>query len=255
MRYITAGLIELSELLLDEKKAEEYLLKVGILKTFTKCKMCGSNRITKISRGKHRCNSCLSEWSNKKGSVLYNNNLSYSKFIGIVKLFTLELTAEDASVNMDANLKTTKGIFHKLRLAVTEISETELDLIDGTLKGESPEFLITSDEDYVNVRFTKVGERSPNLFRLIRTRTPSKETSYSFKFSQITSRNIKEKIEQFPKSLNYFWRYARERLLSYRGTKLKYLYLYLKEIEFRYNNRHKNLFDKIVAKIACFPTW
>ncbi len=249
------NLLELSELLLDEKKAEEYLLKVGILKTFTTCEKCGSNRITKISRGRHRCNGCLSEWSNKKGSLLHGQSLSASKLLGLIKMFSLELTAKDASINMDVNLKTAKGIFHKLRLSVTEISESELELIDETLKGESPEFLIASDEDNINVRFTKVGERSPNLFRLIRTRTPSKETSYSFKFSQITSRNIKEKMEQFPKSLNYFWRYARERLLSYRGTELKYLYLYLKEIEFRYNNRHKNLFDKIVAKIACFPTW
>ena len=87
--FIGKNLLELSELLLDEKKAEEYLLKVGILKTFTECEKCGSNRITKISRGRHRCSNCESEWSMKKGSVLYNNKLSYSKFIGIVKLFEL----------------------------------------------------------------------------------------------------------------------------------------------------------------------
>jgi len=32
----TMNLIELSALMQDEKKREEYLLKVGILKTFTK---------------------------------------------------------------------------------------------------------------------------------------------------------------------------------------------------------------------------
>lgn len=34
-----------------------------------------------------------------------------------------------------------------------------------------------------------------------------------------------------------FWGYAKERLLKYHGVSRRYLYLYIKEIEFRYNNR------------------
>jgi len=55
-----------------------------------------------------------------------------------------------------------------------------------------------------------------------------------------------------PIELSYFWRFAKEKLQSYRGTKTKYLYLYLKEIEFRYNNRDENIFELIIAKLACF---
>lgn len=35
-----------------------------------------------------------------------------------------------------------------------------------------------------------------------------------------------------------FWGYAKERLLKYHGVSRKYLHLYIKEIEFRYNNRN-----------------
>ena len=49
---VQMNLIELSELLLDEKKAEQYLLEVGILKTFTHCEKCGSKKFGRIRRGK-----------------------------------------------------------------------------------------------------------------------------------------------------------------------------------------------------------
>ena len=43
------NLIELSALMQDEKKCEEYLLKVGILKTFTECPKCKALRIGRVS--------------------------------------------------------------------------------------------------------------------------------------------------------------------------------------------------------------
>ena len=95
-------------------------------------------------------------------------------------------------------------------------------------------------------------EASQDLFKLKRTRNPSKEASYSFHYSRLKPKDIELKLHDFPIEQNHFWRYAKKRLMFYRGTKLNYLYLYLKEIEFRYNNKDENLFEKIVAKIACF---
>ncbi len=45
------NLIELSRLLLDEKKAEQYLLEIGILKNFYNCDKCGSEKFGRIRRG------------------------------------------------------------------------------------------------------------------------------------------------------------------------------------------------------------
>lgn len=249
------NLLELSELLLDEKKAEEYLLKVGILKTFTSCEKCGSNRITKISRGRHRCNSCLSEWNKRAGSILHGQSLSASKFLGLVKMFELELTAKDGSINMGVNLKTTKGVYHKIRLAVTETNNSDFDTFDKILKGENQEFLISIENGKVSIRVSDTHCQNGNLFSLVRTRTPSREASYSFKFSKMTSRNIERKLKCFPIGLNYFWRFARKRLLNYRGTNLKYLYLYLLEAVCRYNNREVDYYEIIVTKIASFEGW
>jgi transposase len=46
--------------------------------------------------------------------------------------------------------------------------------------------------------------------------------------------------------LEGFWSFAKERLLKYHGVSQKYFYLYLKEMEFRYNYRKQNLMDLLI---------
>jgi transposase len=46
-----------------------------------------------------------------------------------------------------------------------------------------------------------------------------------------------------------FWSYAKGRLLKFHGLSPKTFKYYLKKLEFRYNNRNENLFDKIVEAV------
>jgi transposase len=50
--------------------------------------------------------------------------------------------------------------------------------------------------------------------------------------------------------LEGFWSYAKERIIKFHGVSKEKFPLYLKEMEFRYNNRHHNLFDLIVQKLC-----
>ncbi len=43
-----------------------------------------------------------------------------------------------------------------------------------------------------------------------------------------------------------FWSYAKERLLKYHGLSAQWFPLYLKELEFRYNHRKEDLFEKLL---------
>ncbi|MGA9840752.1 MAG: transposase, partial [Nitrososphaeraceae archaeon] len=45
-----------------------------------------------------------------------------------------------------------------------------------------------------------------------------------------------------------FWSYAKTWLYHYRGVPKQYFYLYLKEIEFRFNHRNEDIF-RLLAKI------
>jgi len=47
-----------------------------------------------------------------------------------------------------------------------------------------------------------------------------------------------------------FWSYAKERLIKFHGISKEKFPLYLKEMEFRYNNRDKSIFN-LIAQNLC----
>ncbi len=245
------NLIELSELLLDEKKAEEYLLKVGILKTFTECGKCGGTRVNKISRGRYMCRGCKSEWPYRKHSILHGQSLSASKLLGLIKMYEIELTAMSAEKELGINERTAQRVFEMIRNAI--IGENAI-ASEKVIRDLTPNFAISIVDGVVDISID-TGNTFTNLFKLKRTRVPSKETSYNFHYTNVKPNEIEKCLNQLPLEQNYFWRFAKIRLLSYRGTKMGYLFNYLKEIEFRYNNRNEKLFDKIVDKIVCYKGW
>ena len=50
--------------------------------------------------------------------------------------------------------------------------------------------------------------------------------------------------------LEGFWSWAKERLIKHHGISKNHFPLYLKELEFRYNHRHQDIFE-LVAKYLC----
>jgi transposase len=52
--------------------------------------------------------------------------------------------------------------------------------------------------------------------------------------------------------LEGFWSYAKERLMKYHGVSKEKFPLYLKELEYRYNNRNNNLFILLTQLLAEF---
>ena len=50
--------------------------------------------------------------------------------------------------------------------------------------------------------------------------------------------------------LEGFWSYAKERLAKFHGVSKEKFPLYLKEMEFRYNNRDKNIFNLVVQNLC-----
>ena len=52
--------------------------------------------------------------------------------------------------------------------------------------------------------------------------------------------------------LEGFWSYAKERLIKFHGISRAKFPLYIKEMEFRYNNRHKNIFNLMAEYLTNF---
>jgi len=245
------NLIELSELLLDEKKAEQFLLDVGILKSFTACEKCASSKLGRIRRGRYKCYGCKAEWSVRKNSMLFSHQISYSNFIGLLKCFEIDLAANQTAKELGIEKTGVQRIYNLIRESI--IGDYVIPNGDLILKQESPTFSVEIVNGIAEIKLD-TDSTNKNLFRLKRSRVPNKETTFQFHYSRINSKDIRNRIDQFPIEHKYFWRYANIKMQSFRGTKLKYLYLYLKEIEFRYNNQI-NLFDRIVEKTAKFEGW
>ncbi|MFZ1291899.1 MAG: hypothetical protein WAR79_17510 [Melioribacteraceae bacterium] len=244
-------LIELSELLQNESKAEQYLLKVGILKSFTHCGNCGSAKLGRIRREKYKCYSCKSEWSIRKGSMLYSHQIRFTKFLGVLKCFEIELDAKKTALEFELDKSGVQRIFNLIREAIADnISPDNQRLI---FEKKSLSFSIKTTNEKVEICFNNNLDVA-ELFSMKRYPTLNKEIIYKFSCEDIKSKVIKRNINNFPTVQKNFWNYANTKLQKFRGTCLKYLYLYLKEIEFRYNNP-LDLFNKMIEKIVNFKGW
>ena len=55
--------------------------------------------------------------------------------------------------------------------------------------------------------------------------------------------------------LEGFWAYAKERLIKHHGVSKERFPLHLKEMEFRYNHRHQDLFPLVVQQLTQCKTF
>jgi transposase len=74
--------------------------------------------------------------------------------------------------------------------------------------------------------------------------------SYGFRHMRIDhgKRFVNGKV--YINGIEGFWSFAKERLMKYHGVNPKKFPLYLKELEFRYNHRHHDLYDDLVKCIS-----
>ena len=93
------------------------------------------------------------------------------------------------------------------------------------------------------------------MFSLDRKRISESSAIYDVTINVVKTTRVNE-IFDLPPSFQKFIRYAKERILKFRGADKQYLQLYLKEIEFRYNNWRVNVFNRLGIVISKnFQVW
>jgi transposase-like protein len=192
----------------------------------------------------------LSEWSNRAGSILHGQSLTASKLIGIIKLFSMDILSSKTAMELNINQTKVQRMFEVLRKII--VGKKSVDIDDSLLKKHSPTFSLSITDDIVSIGVAVSIKSEKDLFVLKRTRVPNREVAFIFQHSKVNSKEIRRKLDNMPVKQNHFWRYANQRLQFFRGTKAKHLFQHLKEIEFKYNNRNENIFEKLVTKIARF---
>jgi len=234
-----------------------------------KCVFCGSFNVYKTRRGYVKCGrkACGKQKSLKR----------LRKEIGIITGFYQQQPAYRVASNLGMDYQTVTRVYHRLREAIYHVAELEA----GKLKGE-----IEFDEAYFGGRrkgkrgrgaagksivfgllerngqvYTKVVERvtADELMVHIREHTRKGSVYYTDTFRSYNSlrRWGKHHRLNHGKAFAYrgknhingiegFWSYAKHILYNYRGVSKYHFPMYLKEVEYRYNHRHENLFKRFL---------
>ena len=241
------------------------------------CPFCKSQEFYFMSSGRLRCSSCKRDYNPFTDTYFSRLRISCVSWLLLIKLFELEVSARKSSIQLGLSYPTTLKGFDILRSVILR----ELSRSDDVLRGE-----IEADESYFGGKrkgkrgrgaggktivfgiLERGGKVAVNIIKDVSAETLIKETvtkvrrgsivytdkwkGYdSLMFCGYRHLNIDHgfKFKQGKVCINGvegFWSFAKERLIKHHGiSKNKFLF-YIKEMEWRYNNRSKNLFDLLV---------
>jgi transposase-like protein len=237
------NLIELSKYLQDEQAAEDYLYEKEILKRFTVCPHCGSDKLGHISRGRIKCYKCKKEWHKRKNSILEGRHISSSVFIGIIKLYSDGIGVTKIGTELKLDKKTILEIVPLLRTYI--IDQVVLD----QLKEVSEFNIILDSSNKINVQFPTINERTEEdkiaaVVKIKKIRLPDK--SFSFEINLVWN-DIGMAVEW--NTIHRFASYVNSRLINYRGLSARSSSEYLLELIKRFNIGEKVFFDFLVERM------
>lgn len=266
---------ELVKVIHSEQAAEEYLREKGVIKSYTECIYCGSQNIGKVRRNFNRCYKCKKEWSSRKGSILEKSKLSYIEFLLLLKLFILEVSANQASKELGISYRTVYKMYQMIRKQIYKYVTQEEEKLSGEIemdeayfggqrKGKRgrgarekiPVFGILERNGKVSVevvedvsaesllRETIKKVKRGSLIYTDKFKSYDGMVMYGFKHERIDKSKRFANGRVYINGIEGFWSYAKQRLIKYHGVGREYFIYYIKELEFRYNER-ENLNNSI----------
>jgi transposase len=274
------NLIELQQYTRNEEKAEEFLRAQGILRRYDHCPFCESTRIGRIRRSKFRCYECRKDWGPRRGSIMEGLRVPFTRVLMAIKLFELDTSVREAAKQLGLAYNTVYDLFNLMRESIAHTDtdgfslsgEIEMDesYFGGRRKGKRgrgaagkiPVFGIlerggkvrvevvqdVQGESLVDMAIKKVKRGS--LVYTDKFRSYNGLISYGFRHRRIDhgKRFVNGKV--YINGIEGFWSFAKERLMKYHGVNPEKFPLYLKELEFRYNHRNRDIYDDVVRCLA-----
>ena len=247
------------------------------------CIRCNSYDIYRLAGKRFRCKRCGYTFHDFSGRWINRVQITAKQWLWIIKLFELELStrkiAEQTGLSYPTVLKAvtiirTAIIFHSSDAGELLGGEVEMDesYFGGRRKGKRgrgaankvPVFGILERAGVVRVEVIKNVTADTLLNMTVRT-VRRGSIVYTDKFRGYDSlmfcgyRHIKidhKKLfasgKVYINGVEGFWSYAKERLIKFHGISKEKFPLYLKEMEFRYNNRNKNIFNLMAQYLTNF---
>ena len=276
-------LLDLYQVIKSEKHAFRYLSKICRKNIHRICAFCQSREVYQIPDKRFRCKRCKAKFNVFTNRWYGCLNISASQWLWLIKLFELETSSNRIASEVKVSYPTALKATNLIRQAIATKSkdyelllkgEVEADesYFGGRRKGKRgrgaankiPVFGILERNGIVSVDVVpNVGAKTLLNMTIKKVRRGS--IVYTDKFHCYDSlmfcgyRHLKVDHGKYFASgkvyingLEGFWSFAKERLMKYHGVSKEKFPFYLKELEYRYNNRDKDMFVLLTKLMADF---
>ena len=271
-------------LIRTEGTARRYFTKLCWKNYHRFCIRCHGYQIYRILGKRYRCKRCGYTFHDFTGRWINYLRISCRQWLWIIKLFEIELSARKIAEQIDLSYPTVLKALTVIRMAIISNSsdpqllagQIELDesYFGGRRKGKRgrgaynkvPVFGILERDGIVRVEpVTDVTAKT--LLDLTIKTVRRGSIVYTDKFRSYDAlmccgyRHLKVDHKKrfssgkvYINGLEGFWSYAKERLIKHHGVSREKFPLYLKEMEFRYNNRNTEIFHLLSKYLVVLVT-
>lgn len=231
-----------------------------------KCWFCGKYGLFHLHDKRVKCKTCHTKYSLKK----LKTDLS------VLYYFYLEVSARKCAHELKLNYRTVSKRYMQYRKAILRYTENEFEKLKGLIEADESYFGGKRKGNRGRGAFNKqpvfgILERNgkvytavvdnvsaQTLFDHIKEKTQKGSVFYTDAFrsykdlKQYGKHNRIKHEKSFGKGHNHingiegFWSYAKERFHKYHGINKKNYKFYIKEMEFRFNNRQQDIYPLLI---------
>lgn len=230
------------------------------------CRFCGKYKLYKLKDKRIKCKSCGKYYSLKK----------LKKDLLILYYFYLEISARRAAKELNLQYKSVHKKFSQFRKKIADYCNQEAKKLNGELeldesyfggkrkgnrgRGAKNKAIVFGILERKGKIYTKIVENvsAEILMNEIKNKTNKGSVFYTDGFKSYASleqfgkHNVIDHEKELVKNHNHingiegFWSFAKERFHKYHGISKNNYPLYIKEMEFRFNNRNENVFKLLI---------
>ncbi|WP_147820188.1 transposase [Salidesulfovibrio onnuriiensis] len=269
----------------SEAEAHDYLLSLCRPDGAPLCPRCGCRRIYTLSGSRMRCAECKYTFHEFSGRWLDNGALSCSQWLELLRCFAEEQSVDSITERLGLSCNTVYKALTVVRFSILAHAQDAAQLLgpqtglDSFLNGSRltggptrmrmetiPVYGILTKDDWAFIDLVP-GLRAETVFHF--------HLNFQLKLERLGNLIYSERYRHYDalilcgnNALPYdcirrhrtpvhidvmdsgFWAFARHRIKRFRGISCQRFPLYLKELEFRFNNREQDIFPLLTRRIC-----
>jgi len=265
----------------SERRAVQFLLGKCFKNQQRFCPRCRTRKLYRLADKRRRCSRCDYTFHDFSGRWINRGRLTATQWLTIIKLFELEVSVRKMAQQMGLAYNTVYRAVMPICMDIVAHAPDAERLLGGEIEldesyfggrrkgnrgrgaaGKVPVFGLLERDAKVSVTVvanvtaeTLVGLTVKTVRRGSIVYTDRFKSYDSLMFCGYSHLKVDHSVrfgsgKVYINGLEGFWSWAKERLIKHHGISKNHFPLYLKELEYRYNHRHQDIFE-LVAKYLC----